>query len=169
MKKTILISIVGLLIAIGAFVFINSKENYDPSKYYLKYDKDKKVLEFALPDQFNKTHTIKDDTKIVLFAFKKEDGHTIREYLKKNRPSMLDENHAIFVADISKVPSFIRNLVILKDFKKSKFPVVIIYDKNISAKINDNQNKILVFHLKNKKITKVEHIKTTDDLKRLLK
>ena len=166
MKKIFMLLIL-VFIAGGAFVFMNSKDNYDPSKYYVKYDG--KTIEFKLPDQFDRTHQVKDDTKLLIMAFLKEDGHTIRGYLKSHKPSLLDENHAMFLADISKVPVVIRNMVILKDFKKSKFPVVIIYDKKISKILNDNQNKILVMHLNNKKIVKVEHIKTEKELDKLFK
>jgi len=165
--RNIFIALIVLLLAGGVFVFLNSKDTYDASKYYVKYDK--KSIEFKLPDQFDKTHEVTDDTKLLIIAFLKEDGHTIREYLKSHKPTLLEENHAMFLADISKVPVVIRNMVILKDFKKSKFPVVIIYDKKISDTLNDNQDKILVMHLDHKKITKVEHIKTEEELDKLFK
>ena len=57
----------------------------------------------------------------------------------------------------------------MKDFKKSKFPVVIIYDKKISETLNDKKDKILVFHLENKKIVKVEHIKSEKEIDKLFK
>jgi len=164
MKK--IVTLIGLVIVgFGLFVLNNAKDNYDASKYFAKYDG--KSIEFKLPDQFDKTHEVTSDTKLLIMAFLKEDGHTIRGYLKAHKPTLLQEHHAMFLADISKVPVVIRNMVILKDFKKSKFPVVIIYDKKISQTLNDNQNKILVFHLNNKKIEKVEHIKTAQELDKL--
>ncbi len=164
--KKILIGLFLVLAVAGAYIFANfSKDNYDASKYFVKYDK--KSIEFKLPDQFDKTHEVTNDTKLIIMAFLKEDGHTIRGYLKSHKPSLLADNHAIFIADISKVPVVIRNMVILKDFKKSKFPVVIIYDKKISETLNDHQDKILVLHLDHKKITKIDHIKTTEELDKL--
>ena len=166
MKKILLVLAV-LIGGFGAFVLFNSKDNYDSSKYFVKYDG--KTIEFKLPDQFDKTHEVTSDTKLLMMAFSKEDGHTIREYLKSHKPTLLEENHAMFLADISKVPVVIRNMVILKDFKKSKFPVVIIYDKKISETLNDKKDKILVFHLENKKIVKVEHIKSEKEIDKLFK
>jgi uncharacterized protein YxeA len=166
MKKIILI-LSFIIVGFGAFVFINSKDNYDASKYFVKYDG--KTIEFKLPDQFDKPHEVTSDTKLLMMAFSKEDGHTIREYLKSHKPTLLEENHAMFLADISKVPVVIRNMVILKDFKKSKFPVVIIYDKKISEALNDKKDKILVFHLEDKKIVKVDHIKSEKDIDELFK
>ena len=164
--KKILLGLVLVLIAGGAYIFTNfSKDNYDASKYFVKYDKNS--IEFKLPDQFDKTHEVSNDTKLIIIAFLKEDGHTIRGYLKSHKPSLLADHHAMFLADISKVPVVIRNMVILKDFKKSKFPVVIIYDKKISETLNDHKDKILVLHLDHKKITKIDHIKTTEELNKL--
>jgi hypothetical protein len=164
MKKVV--SLIGIVVVVfGAFVLMNSKDSYDASKYFVKYDG--KTIEFKLPDQFDKTHKVTNNTKLLIIAFLKEDGHTIREYLKSHRPTLLEENHTMFLADISKVPVVIRNMVILKDFKRSKFPVIVIYDKKISKTLNDNKDKILVMHLENKKIVKIEHIKTAQELDKL--
>ena len=166
MKKILMILAV-VIVGFGVFVLLNSKDNYDASKYYVKYDG--KQIEFKLPDQFDKPHKVTDETKLLIMAFSKEDGHTVREFLKSNDPTLLEKNHAMFLADISKVPVVIRNMVILKDFKKSKFPVVIIYDEKISKTLNDNKGKILVMHLENKKIIGVDHIKSQEQLEKLFK
>ena len=166
MKKILFVLMVLLVIG-GAFVFFNSKDNYDASKYFVRYDG--KSIEFKLPDQFDKPHEVSNNTKLLIFAFRKKDGHILREYLKSHEANLLEKNHAMFIADISKVPVIIRNMVILKDFKKSAFPVVIIYDKKISKLLNDNKEKIVVMHLDNKKITKIEHFSTEQEVDRLFK
>ena len=114
MKKIFSLILI-LLVVGGIVVFLNSKDNYDSSKYYLF--KDNQTIDFKLPDQFDKAHSLSSDTKTIIVAFEKKDGHTVREYLKKHDSSLLEKNHAFFIADISKVPVVIRNMFILKDLK----------------------------------------------------
>ncbi len=166
MKKVISIILI-LLVVGGAFVLLNSKDNYDSSKYYLS--KDSGSIDFKLPDQFDKAHSLKSDTKIVIVAFVKKDGHTVREYLKNHNPSLLQNNHAFFIADISKVPVVIRNMFILKDLKKSKFPVLLIYDKKISKSLKENKEGIMILHLDNKVIKSTDYIHNQKQLDKLFK
>jgi len=166
MKKVFTIILV-LLVAGAVFVLLNSKDNYDSSKYYLS--KDNNTIDFKLPDQSNSSHSLTSETKTVIVAFVKKDGHTVREYLKKHKPSLLKENHAFFIADISKVPVVIRNMFILKDLKKSKFPVLLIYDKKISKSLYENKDGIMILHLDNKVIKSTDYIHDEKELDKLFK
>ncbi len=166
MKKIISIILI-LLVVGGVVVFLNSKDNYDSSKYY--FSKDNQTIDFKLPDQFDKSHSLSSDTKLIVVAFVKKDGHTVREYLKKHNPSLLEQNHAYFIADISKVPVVIRNMFILKDLKKSKFPVLLIYDKKISKSLDENKEGIMILHLDNKVIKSTDYIHDEKQLDKLFK
>ncbi len=80
MKKLILDIVALLIIVAGALFAINGKSNYDPTKYSLSINpKDKSFgigskIDFTLPDQFNKAHTLKnDDKKLVLVLQKIQD------------------------------------------------------------------------------------------------
>ena len=165
--KKIFFAVLILFLIGGIVVFLNSKDNYDPSKYY--FAKDNQTIDFKLPDQFDRSHSLSPNTKLVLIAFVKKDGHTVREYLKRHNPNLLEKNHAFFIADISKVPVVIRNMFILKDLKKSKFPVLLIYDKNISKSLSENKDGIMVLYLDNKTIKSVKYIHTQKELDSLFK
>ncbi len=166
MKKIFSILLV-LLVVVGIVIFLNSKDNYDSSKYY--FSKDNQTIDFKLPDQFDSAHSLSSDTKLIIIAFVKKDGHIVREYLKKHDPKLLEKNHAFFIADISKVPVVIRNMFILKDLKKSKFPVLLIYDKKISKSLNENRDGIMILHLDNKVIKSIDYIHDEKELDKLFK
>jgi len=166
MKKIISIILI-LLVVGGVVVFLNSKDNYDSSKYY--FSKDKQTIDFKLPDQFDNSHSLSSETKTIIVAFLKKDGHTVREYLKKHDPLLLEKNHAFFIADISKVPVVIRNMFILKDLKKSKFPVLLIYDKKISKSLSEGKEGIMILNLDNKVIKSTSYIHDEKELDKLFK
>jgi len=167
MKKVVLTVLAVIIVVVGVVILKNSKDSYDSSKYY--FSKDSSTIDFKLPDQFDKAHSLSSDTKTIIVAFEKKDGHTVREYLKKHDSKLLEKNSAFFIADISKVPVVIRNMFILKDLKKSKFPVLLIYDKKISTTLNENKKGIMVLHLQNKEIKSTEFLHSEKELEKLFK
>ena len=174
MLKKVLISVILLiLVAVGVLFAINGKSNYDSSKYFAKASNGLKVgskLEFKLPDQFDKAVELKDNTKQVIFVFAKKTGHTVRELLKKEPKSYLPSRNTIFVADVSAMPTVIRNTFALPDFRKSPYSVALIYDENI-AKVYKNgidADKIIIVSLDNKVINKVKMLNGEDELKKAL-
>ena len=172
-KKVILGLLALIIIAGGALFFINGKDNYDASKYKASATDGMNVassIEFTLPDQFDKAHSLTTDTKKVIFVFAKATGHTVKEFLKQQDKNYLSERNALFVADISPMPTVIRNTFALPDLKKSAYSVLLVYDKAIAKEFkNDAQaEKIAVVTLKNKVVEDVKYITTDVELKAAL-
>ena len=172
-KKIILSLILLMVVAVGALFAINGKNNYDPTKYSATATKGLSVgstLAFTLPDQFDKTSTLTNDTKKVIFVFAKATGHTVREFLKKQDKNYLPSRNTLFVADVSGMPTVIRNTFALPDFRKSPYSVLLIYDKAIakSYKNKKDADKITIVTLENRKITNIQTLTTEDELKKAL-
>jgi len=172
-KKIILAVLALIIVGVGALFAINSKDNYDPNRYKAVATKGLSVgskIDFTLPDQFGNSHSLTNNTKKVVFVFSKDMGHVSREYFKKHNKEFLPSKNALFVADISAMPAFIRNTFALPDFKKSPYSVLLIYDKNIAKifKTNENKDKIVVAYLKNKKITDIKYATTQEELDKLI-
>ena len=174
MLKKVFISVVLLiLVAVGALFVINGKSNYDSSKYSAKASNGLKIgskLEFKLPDQFDKTVELSDSTKKIVFVFAKNTGHTAREVFKNESKDYLPSRSIIFVADVSGMPTVIRNTFALPDFRKSPYSVALIYDKNIAKAYKDgiDTKKIIIVSLNNKVVTKVETVSSEEELKKAL-
>ena len=176
MKKIILAVLVILIVAVGALFVINGKSNYDPTKYYLKITPPNKPfdigskIDFKLPDQFNKPHTLSSDTKKIIFVFTKKTGHTFKSFMSNKEKGFLESKKAVAIADVSKMPTVILNTFALPDFKKSNYPILLIYDKNMAKKLKENKdiNKIVVISLDNKEVKKIEYAKDEKELKKLL-
>jgi len=174
MKKIIYGVIAILLIAGGVIFALNSKDNYNPDKYFAKATNGLNVgskINLKLPDQFNNTTTLKDDTKKLIFAFSKNTGHITREFFSKQPKEFLDSKKALLVADISKMPVFIRNTFAMPDLKKSPYKILLIYDKNLAKEFEKgiDKDKVIVVTLNNKEVTKVDYAKNKEELEKLLK
>jgi len=172
-KKIILTSVLLLLIAVGALFAINGKNNYDPSKFSATASNGLAVdskISFTLPDQFDKPVTLTPQTKKVIFVFAKATGHTVKEFLKKQNKEYLPLRDTLFVADISGMPTVIRNTFALPDFRKSAYSVALIYDKAIASSYKNEKDadKISIVTLNNGTVTALQTVKTEDELKAVL-
>jgi len=172
-KKIILAFVLLLLIATGALFAINGKDHYDPSKFSATASNGLTVnskLTFTLPDQFDKAITLTPATKKVIFVFAKDTGHTVKEFLKKQDKNYLPSRDTLFVADVSGMPTIIRNTFALPDFRKSPYSVALIYDKVIAStyKNKKDADKITIASLNDGVITKIQTLTTEEALKAAL-
>jgi len=171
MFKKIVLGLLGLIIVAGATLFtLNGKDTYDATKYNATVSNGMNVgskMSFSLPDQFDKKHTLNADTKTLILSFAKATGHTVKDFLSSESDNYLSSRDALFIADISPMPTVIRNTFALPDLKKSSFPVLLIYDKTIAAQIkNDTKaDKIAVISLENGTITATQYVTTIEELK----
>ena len=169
LKKIFFSLIILIVIAVGILFAVNGQDNYDPGKYKASATKGLQIdskLSFTLPDQFDKAHTLTEQTKKVIFVFAKATGHTVKEFLKKQDKNYLPSRNTLFIADVSGMPTVIRNTFALPDFKKSPYSVVLIYDKAIADtyKNEKDTDKITLITLKDRTITNIQTFTTEKEL-----
>jgi uncharacterized protein YxeA len=174
MKKILLTLLLLLVVATGALFVLNGKDTYDADKYAASASNGLKKgskISFTLPDQFNKSHTLNNDTQKLILVFAKATGHTVKEFLKEQPADYLQKNHALFIADISPMPVIIRNTFALPDLKKQHYSVLLIYDKKISEDFRKGTDteKIAVVTLDKGTVAKVEYADSDDELEEKLR
>ena len=171
MIKKIILGVFALTIIAGGTLFlINGKDNYDASKYQATATNGLNIgstIAFTLPDQFDKAQSLTADTKKVVFVFAKATGHTVKEFLKQQDKNYLTQRNTLFVADISPMPTIIRNTFALPDLKKSAYSVLLVYDGAIAKQFkNETQaEKIALVTLNNGTVETVKYISTDAELK----
>ncbi len=176
MKKILLALSILLLLAAGALYALKGKSSYDPARYSLELRPANKpfgvgsTIAFTLPDQFGKAHTLSPETKIMVFAFTKTTGHIIKAAMADKPKGFLERHKAVLVADISGMPTVIQNMFALPDLRKSDYSMLLIYDKNMAKRLKEGQatDKVIVMHLENGKVTKVEHADSPEALNKAL-
>jgi hypothetical protein len=117
-------------------------------------------------DQFDQEYTINKTTTTLLFAFSKDNGHIIKEFMQDKPTNYLVQKGIIFIADISAMPSIIASWFAIPDMKKSKYPVLLIRDDAISDqfKTKDKKDSFMVVELDNKQIKNIKYIKGKDSI-----
>ena len=128
-----------------------------------------KIEQFELENQFDKKVSILEDTKKIIFAFKKASGHLVKGFLDTKNSDYLSSRDAMFVADVSAMPKIIRWFV-LDDLDNHPYSIVLIQDEDISKIYKDEKNieKVLIVTLDNMKVLKIEYIDNVKDLENSL-
>jgi len=121
---------------------------------------------FSLRDQFDTLHTLTDGTKKIIFVFTKGTGHVVRNYLNRQKDDYLQSRGILFVADISKMPSMIREYIAMPDLRKRSYAVLIVYSEALSQKFKaaNDLTKIMVVELDRRRVTAIRYAATEEEL-----
>lgn len=121
---------------------------------------------FTLEDQFEQKHTLTNDIQKIIFAFSKENGHTMKAYMQGKAEDFLRSKNIVFIADISKMPSIISYLFAKPDMRDSKYPIVLIEDEVVAKeyKIEGKEDYFMVLELENSIVKSINFIKTQQEL-----
>ncbi|MDX9814594.1 MAG: hypothetical protein RBS91_08065 [Sulfurimonadaceae bacterium] len=124
------------------------------------------IRDFALNDQFGDKIAINSNTKAIIFAFEKDLGYQINDFLATKNPTYLANKHTLFVVDISLAPMFVRKMFILSGLKKHNHKVLILDDKTIASnyKVDGDLKKIVVVSIDSFRVEKIDFL---TDIKKL--
>lgn len=121
------------------------------------------VPTMTIKDQFEKEHTVDANVKTIIFSASKAEGTTIKEFLNTQKKDFLDSNNAVYIADITGMPSLITKYVALPKMKEYSFHVLLIDETNKGLfPVKDDMISIISLH--NSKIADVKYVKTANEL-----
>ncbi|PLY07202.1 MAG: hypothetical protein C0625_06190 [Arcobacter sp.] len=140
---------IALLIAFASLLFSNS------------FNVNQNINSFSLADQFDKIHTVNGNIKTIVVSFEKGTGADINEFLDKKPADFLQKNNAVFIANISGMPSIITKLFALPKMKKYKHNILLIYDEK-DTRFLQKEDKSTVYKLENGVIKSINYIEKED-------
>ncbi|WP_024954765.1 hypothetical protein [Sulfurospirillum arcachonense] len=118
---------------------------------------------FSLPDQFDKVHVVDNKAKIIIVSFEKDTGKLVNDFLASKEPSFLQEHKAVFIADISLMPSIITKLFALPKMRDYKHDILLIYKENDDRFLH-KEDQSTIYKLENGVIKSINFITTKEDL-----
>ena len=122
---------------------------------------------FSLLNQHDEKVTVDNKINKIIVSFEKDTGANINEYLSKKYPLFLKNNNAVFIANISGMPSIITKLFALPKMRDYKHSILLIYDED-DKRFVSKEEKSTLYTLENSVIKSIEHI-TKDDLDSIFK
>ena len=110
-------------------------------------------------NQFDQKITIQKETKQFIVVFSKDDGEKIKRALEQN-PHYLEQNKALYGADLSEAPSLVISMFMKPKFKKYKYSMILIEDSEQAKLFPRLKDKITVISLDSMMIKKIEFKET---------
>lgn len=104
-------------------------------------------------------------TQLVIFAFEKDTGALVNDYLVKQSPFYLPKHHAVFIADINRMPSIITKMFALPKMQKYKHPLYLHYTDQLERVVPHKEEKLTLARIKEGKVESIRYISTTAELK----
>lgn len=148
MKKVII-----LMILLSGLVYANVVENQP-------------IKKFKLLDQFGIEHQITNKTTKLIFAFKKDSGHLVKDFLATKESTYLSKKNILFIADVSAMPSFIKFFVL--PITGYDYPIVTLDNDELSQYYKNEKyvEKIMVVTLNNVNVTDIKYLDNVIDLEK---
>jgi hypothetical protein len=122
----------------------------------------------TLTDQHEKPWVIPADTKLVLFSGSR-DANTIAQGLLSQKPAeYLKSKNAVYLSDMSKMPSFITRNFALPSMRDLPYSLGVVLNADDTKDFPREDGDLTAIFLNKGKITRVEFIKTAESLNQAL-
>jgi len=117
-----------------------------------------RVSRVTLEDQFGAKHTIDDRVHVIVLTRDMDAGDVIKAALGHDGKALLDKYRAVYVSDLSSMPSLVRQYLALPKYKERTYPMLLDTQGEFSARLpSRDKNATLVF-LDGLKIVAVEYV-----------
>ena len=122
----------------------------------------------TIKDQFEKDNIVDENIKTIIFSATKTENTTIKEFLQSKDKELLATNKAVYIADITGMPSLITKFVAMPKMKNYSFSILLIDEANKTL-FPVKEDMISIISLENGKVIDIKYIKTAAELGEFLK
>lgn len=136
------------------------------SLFASSFDVNDNIKSFSLPDQFDKIHTVNSEIKTIIVSFEKDTGKEVSDFLVKKEPGFLQKHNAVFIADISEMPSFVTKYFALPKMRAYKHHILLIYNEN-DGRFMKKEEQSTIYRLNNGVIQNISFFSKKEDLEQV--
>jgi hypothetical protein len=104
---------------------------------------------WTLLDQYDQPYTFGDDAQILLVARSMDAAKIVNGALQNTPKTFLESRHAVFVADIQKMPAIIAKMFAVPAMRAYSYRVMLDRDSRVVPRYPGDAEKVLVLRLHN--------------------
>lgn len=127
-----------------------------------------RLAPWTLLDQHDVPYTLNDETRILLVARDMDGAKLVDAALEGKPKGYLDERHAVFLADISRMPSVIATLFALPKMRDYNYRILLDRDARIAPRYQAGEGQVLWLQLDGLQIVAQQVFTRADDLRQAL-
>ena len=122
-----------------------------------------------LPDQHGKLDKVSKSTQIVVLAFHMSISKSFNKWFDARGKDWLPQNNALYIADISGMPSTIAKWFALPKMRKYKHRVLLNRDETFAARFPVKKEMATILRInKSGRITSISHVASPEGFRKLL-
>ncbi|HJQ84697.1 MAG TPA: FAD/FMN-containing dehydrogenase [Candidatus Binatia bacterium] len=122
------------------------------------------IQPLTLHDQHGAQRQLDDHTKLLVVTRDMDAGNLVKTALTDRPPTFLEEQSALYIADISRMPAVVTRLFALPSLRRRPYPILLDRDGKSTAEIPTKDKHATIITLDNLKVVTVDHISTPDKL-----
>lgn len=119
----------------------------------------------AVKDQHEQDWRITPDTQLVLFAAGRKASNLAMAVLGSQPKGFLATRHAVYLADMSKMPGFVTRTFALPSLREQPFAVGVVLDEKLLADWPRQDDAVTLIRLKDGQVAGVDYAKTEAQLR----
>ena len=127
-----------------------------------------RLASWTLLDQHDAPYTLNDETHILLVARDMDGAKLVNAALEGKPKGYLDERHAVFLADISRMPSVIATLFAIPKMRDYNYRILLDRDARIAPRYQAGEGQVLWLQLDGLQIVAQQVFTRADDLRQAL-
>ncbi len=125
------------------------------------------IQDLDYEDQFEKNIEIPKSTRLMILTYEKDQGAIVNAFLTEQNPTYLKEQDALFIADISKMPSLITMMFALPKMQKFKHPIYLNYGEHFARMFPAKKEKITLLYFNAQGyVSEITYISTKEGLEK---
>lgn len=111
----------------------------------------------VLQDQHGHEHLLGEDVRLVLFARDMDAGDLAAEALEDGGAELLEARHAVYVADIHRMPALVSRLFALPSLRRRGYPVWLDREGRETARLPAEPGKLTLLRLRGLRVTGIDY------------
>lgn len=128
------------------------------------------ITKIELTDQFGQKQVVDDATKILIFAHDMAGSEIVEQALEQFDADNLATINAVYLADISGMPSLIASLFAIPSMRDRAYPIMLDKEGDVSKMLRVKEEQVTVIFLDSLAIQKVRFAASAAELtKELIK
>jgi hypothetical protein len=123
----------------------------------------------TLADQHGEPATIDGETRLVLFTRDMDASKITKAALAENGEELLARGHAVYVSDVTGMPSMITSMFAIPAMKRRAYRMLLDREGTATADVPSEDGKVTVLRLDNRVITSVKYVDVEVMLRKALR
>ena len=138
------------------------------SSVALAMEPDERLAPWTLLDQFDAPYTLNDETHILLVARDMDGAKLVNAALEGQPKGYLEQRQAVFLADISRMPSVIATLFALPKMRDYNYRILLDRNARIAPRYPAGEGEVLWLQLEDGQLLEQKVFKDAAALKQAL-